>query len=101
MVDSFASADLPDDVIGFKYPLPCLAKAIARGGVSPIRIVAMGSSSTAGRADVVPFPYWLEMYLRAHFHDRNIDLRIDVLNRGRIEQNAAPVELYEQRKGKA
>jgi hypothetical protein len=82
MVDSFASADLPGDVIGFKYPLRCLAKAIARGGVSPIKIVAMGSSSTAGKGDVVPFPYWLEMYLRAHFHDRNIDLRIDVLNRG-------------------
>ena len=48
----------------------------------------MGSSSTAGRADVVPLPYWLEMYLRAHFHDRNIDLRIDVLNRGNGGQEA-------------
>jgi hypothetical protein len=84
MVDSLISADLPDDVIGFKYPLLCLAKAIRRGGKDPIRIVAMGSSSTAGRGDVVPFPYWLEMYLRAHYHNLQppIDLRIDVLNRG-------------------
>lgn len=82
MADSFVYADLPDNVIGFKYPLPCLARAIRRGGKDPIRIVAMGSSSTSGRGDVVPFPYRLEQYLRAHFHDQQIDLRIDVLNRG-------------------
>jgi len=88
MVDSLSFADLPDDVIGFKYPLPCLARAIRRGGTGPIKIVAMGSSSTAGRADVVPFPYWLEMYLRAPFHDQNNDLRIDVINRGIGNQEA-------------
>jgi hypothetical protein len=59
MVDSFVFADLPDNVIGFTHALPFLAKAIARGG--PVKIVAMGSSSTAGRADVVPYPYRLEI----------------------------------------
>ena len=76
MVDDFVFADLPDEVIGFKYPLPHLAAALRRGG--PVKIVAMGSSSTAGRGDVLPYPYWLEMYLRA---TRN-NPEIDVLNRG-------------------
>jgi len=82
MVDNFVFADLPDNVIGFKYPLPCLARAIRGGG--PIRIVAMGSSSTAGRADVPPYPHRLEMYLR----DAKGNARIDVINRGRGNEEA-------------
>jgi len=39
--------------------------------------VAIGSSSTAGEADVLPYPSRLEMLLRDRFHDR----MIDVLNR--------------------
>jgi len=46
MVDNFAFADLPDEVIGFRYPLPRLALALQTQ--SPLKIVAMGSSSTAG-----------------------------------------------------
>ena len=76
MLDNLGFADLPDDVIGFKYPFPRLAEAVRRG--APMRIVAMGSSSTAGRADVVPYPYWLEMYLRVEAKNP----KIDVLNRG-------------------
>jgi hypothetical protein len=76
MPDNFVVADLPDEVIGFKYPLPHLAEAFRRGG--PVKIVAMGSSSTAGREDVVPYPYWLEMYLRAKKGNPGIDVR----NRG-------------------
>src|ERR1700760_916585 len=49
MIDNFALADLPDDIIGFKYPFPRLAQALRTQ--SPLRIVAMGSSSTAGRED--------------------------------------------------
>ncbi|WJR75244.1 SGNH/GDSL hydrolase family protein [Bradyrhizobium sp. NP1] len=82
MVDGFAFADLPDDVIGLRYPLPRLAAAIRSGGL--VRIVAMGSSSTAGRADVVPFPHWLEMYLRS----ATGNARIDVINRGRGGEEA-------------
>jgi hypothetical protein len=84
MADSFAFADLPDNVIGFKYPLPCLARAIRAGG--PIKIVAMGSSSTSGRADVPPYPHRLEMYLRDPSATNNP--RIDVINRGHGDQEA-------------
>src|SRR5664279_1268377 len=82
MSDNFAFADLPDDVIGFKYPFPCLAAALLRK--DPVRIVAMGSSSTAGREDVVPYPHWLEMYLRRDTGNA----RIDVLNRGKGGEEA-------------
>ena len=86
MVDDLAAADLPDNVIGFKYSLPCLARAIEKGDA--IRIVAIGSSSTAGRADVLPYPYWLEMYLR----QATGNARIDVVNRGMGNQET-PEEL--------
>jgi hypothetical protein len=88
MIDNFADADLPDDVIGFKYPLPRLAEALRDGG--PLKIVAMGSSSTAGREDVLPYPYWLEMYLRR----ARDNPRIDVLNRGIGGQEA--IEEFER-----
>jgi len=81
MVDNFAFADLPDEVIGFKYPFPRLAAALRK---DPVRIVAMGSSSTAGRADVVPYPHWLEMYLRRDTGNA----RIDVLNCGKGGEEA-------------
>jgi hypothetical protein len=76
MADNLAFADLPDEVIGFKYPFPRLAEALRGSG--RVKIIAMGSSSTAGRGDVVPYPYRLEMYLRTAKNDPNID----VLNRG-------------------
>ena len=76
MVDDFVFADLPDEVIGFNYSFPRLAETLRRG--APVKIVAMGSSSTAGRENVVPYPYWLEMYLRT----KTGNSKIDVLNRG-------------------
>ena len=82
MVDNFAFADLPDEVIGFRYPLPRLALALQTQ--SPLKIVAMGSSSTAGREDVVPYPYRLQMYLRA----ATGNAKIDVLNRGKGGEEA-------------
>jgi len=82
MVDNFVFADLPDQVIGFEYPLPRLADAIRKGG--PIKIVAMGSSSTAGRADVPPYPHRLEMYLR----NATGNARIDIVNRGKGGEEA-------------
>jgi lysophospholipase L1-like esterase len=86
MADTLAEADVPAEFITFKYPLPHLAQAFQSGG--PVRIVAMGSSSTAGRWDVVPYPYRLELYLRAHYRDRFPDLKIDVVNRGRGGEEA-------------
>jgi acyl-CoA thioesterase-1 len=81
MIDEFAVADLPDSVIGFKYPFLRFAAALRK---SPVRIVAMGSSSTAGRENVVPYPHWLEMYLRRDTGNA----RIDVINRGRGGEEA-------------
>jgi hypothetical protein len=86
MTDTPPEIDVPAEFTSFKYPLPHLAKALQ--GKGPVRIVAMGSSSTAGRWDVVPYPHRLELYLRAHYQDHFPDLRIDVLNRGKGGEEA-------------
>jgi hypothetical protein len=79
--------DTPSEFVKFKYPLPHLLKALS--GDEPVRIVAMGSSSTAGREDVVPYPHRLEMYLRAGYGEEHFpNLRIDVLNRGKSGEEA-------------
>jgi hypothetical protein len=86
MPDTPPEIDVPAEFISLKYPLPHLAEALR--GKGPVRIVAMGSSSTAGREDVVPYPHRLEMYLRVLYNDRFPELRIDVLNRGRGGEEA-------------
>jgi hypothetical protein len=87
MTDSPPDGDIPAEFVSFKYPLPNLTKALV--GSTPVRIVAMGSSSTAGRGDVVPYPHRLEMYLRFKFgEERFPNLDIDVLNRGKGGQEA-------------
>jgi hypothetical protein len=87
MSETAPVVDIPGEFVSLQYPLPNLAKALI--GEAPVRIVAMGSSSTAGRADVVPYPHRLEMYLRARFGDEQFpNLRIDVLNRGRGGEEA-------------
>lgn len=73
----------PDAV---RYELPHLAQALK--SLRKIKIVAIGSSSTAGEGDIVPYPYRLELALRKRFPDR----MIDVLNRG-IGGQEAPSEL--------
>jgi hypothetical protein len=79
--------DVPAEFTIFKYQLPNLARALK--GTEPIRIVAMGSSSTAGRGDVVPYPYRLEMYLRGRYDQLGfLNLKIDVLNRGKGGEEA-------------
>jgi GDSL-like lipase/acylhydrolase family protein len=86
MPDTPPNGDIPVELIGFKYPLPHLTQALQGSG--PVRIVAMGSSSTSGRADVVPYPHRLEMYLRAQYQQRFPNVRIDVLNRGKGGEEA-------------
>jgi hypothetical protein len=86
MVDAPANVDVPDEFVTLD-PLPRLSEAILRGE-GPVRIVAMGSSSTAGRGDVVPYPHRLEMYLRGRCQPRFPNLRIDVLNRGKGNEEA-------------
>jgi GDSL-like lipase/acylhydrolase family protein len=79
-----AEGDIPAELITLKYPLPNLAKALLRK--DPVRIVAMGSSSTAGRNEghVVPYPSRLELYLRRKYNNPHID----VVNRGVGRQEA-------------
>jgi hypothetical protein len=86
MTDAPPSVDVPGELISFKYPLPHLFAALH--AERPVRIVAMGSSSTAGREDVVPYPHRVEMYLRAHYQERFPKLRIDVINRGKGGEEA-------------
>jgi hypothetical protein len=91
MVDAMTfsppAVDFPDSLVAFKHELPHFFKAVHANG--PVRIVAMGSSSTAGRGDdVVPYPARLEMYLRWEYQARFPDMRLDVLNRGKGGQEA-------------
>ena len=87
MADVHPDGDIPAEFVTFKYPLPHLGAALL--GTAPVRIVAMGSSSTAGRADVVPYPHRLEMYLRVQYAmEQYLNLKIDVLNRGKGGEEA-------------
>lgn len=90
MSESAPAVDIPQDIIRLEHPLRNFCDTLR--GQESVRIVAMGSSSTAGRADVVPYPYRLEMYLRQHYAEPLPNVRIDVLNRGKGGQEA-PEEL--------
>src|SRR6266481_6981584 len=74
------------DLVGFKYPFPRLTDSLKRQ--RKIRIVAIGSSSTAGEGNIVPFPFRLELALRNRYPGR----MIDVVNSG-ISGQEAPEEL--------
>jgi lysophospholipase L1-like esterase len=76
---------IPVQPAPFEYDLPNLAQAIvAAGGV---KIVALGSSTTAGEGGIVAYPYRLEAVLR----DTYANHRIDVINRG-VGGEEAPKE---------
>ncbi len=74
------------EIVGFRYPLSHFADALKSR--RKVKVVAIGSSSTAGADGVLPFPPRLEMLLREKFPGR----MIDVLNRG-IGGQEAPEEL--------
>lgn len=74
------------DLVVLRRPLSHLRESLTRQRKT--RIVAIGSSSTAGEGDVVPYPHRLELALRKRFAGR----MIDVLNRG-IGGQEAPEEL--------
>src|SRR5689334_22265020 len=82
MPDHAGDGDIPSQFISFKYPLPHLAAALL--GKDPLRPAAIGSSSTAAREDVVPYPARLQMYLRRTYNSP----RIEVINRGRGGEEA-------------
>jgi lysophospholipase L1-like esterase len=73
------------------YGMPNLAESLAGDNVT--KIVALGSSSTAGEGNIVPYPHRLELGLRDSYSKR--DGRpyhmIDVINRG-IGGEEAPKE---------
>jgi lysophospholipase L1-like esterase len=86
MPDAPRPCDTHPDLVAFKYPLAHLAHSLKQQRKT--RIVAIGSSSTAGEGNIVPYPYRLELALRKQFPDA----MIDVVNRG-IGGQEAPSEL--------
>lgn len=76
----------PADPFDFPHPLPNFASSLE--AQRKIRIVAVGSSSTAGEGDVLSYPPRLEILLREAVPKR----MIDVLNRG-VGGEEAPDEL--------
>ena len=77
---------IPAHADAFQHPLPNFANRLKDQG--SIKIVALGSSSTAGEGDIVPYTYRLQTALRDKFQNR----MIDVINRG-ISGQEAPDEL--------
>ena len=88
MPDDFPTLDVPPGIVDLKHPLKNFQAAL--GGRGPVRVVAMGSSSTAGLRNVVPYPARLELYLRKHYKDDDPhpNIRIDVFNRGKGGEEA-------------
>jgi lysophospholipase L1-like esterase len=76
---------IPVQPVPFEYELPNLAQAIDAAG--SVKIVALGSSTTAGEGGIVAYPYRLEAVLRGKYANH----RIDVLNRG-VGGEEAPKE---------
>lgn len=79
-------AYVPAVVGAFNRRLPIFSRQVREN--EPIRIVAIGSSSTAGEGGIVPYPHRLEMLLR----EKLPEATIDILNRGRGGEEA-PIEL--------
>jgi acyl-CoA thioesterase I len=83
MAETSAAGDTLQDIIGFKHPLPNLARSLKQRNA---KIVAFGSSSTSGMLQVVPYPARLELMLRNEFGVQMIDgigkRMINVINRG-------------------
>ncbi|MGO9356174.1 MAG: SGNH/GDSL hydrolase family protein [Xanthobacteraceae bacterium] len=86
MPDTPSTSQIPVKPAPFRHGLKNFAQCLS--GIGPARIVAIGSSTTAGEGGIVAYPYRLEALLR----DRYGDLMIDVLNRG-IGGQEAPQEL--------
>ena len=82
------AVDTPESFLTFEHELTHFSKAVRSD--TPARIVAMGSSSTAGRGDdVVAYPARLEMYLRWKYQaSYPAQFKLDVLNRGLGGQEA-------------
>jgi acyl-CoA thioesterase-1 len=73
------------DLVGFKYPLAHLTESLTHR--QDVKIVAIGSSSTAGEGGILPYPGRLELAMRKRLPNRTIN----VLNRG-VGGQEAPSE---------
>ncbi|MEH2480433.1 lysophospholipase L1-like esterase [Nitrobacteraceae bacterium AZCC 2146] len=82
---------IPAHAEPFGHRLVHFARNVAGDGA--LKIVALGSSSTAGEGDIVPYTYRLQAALRNKYPGR----MVDVLNRGVIGQEA-PDELERMQK---
>jgi hypothetical protein len=83
MANAATSLDIPADLIRFERPLFHLARQLKAG--APVKIVAIGSSSTAGeKKEIPPYPIRLEAAMQARFQNP----AIKVLNRGQGDQEA-------------
>jgi hypothetical protein len=82
MSDDRPKCDIPGDLIRFERPLFHLAQQI--NGTGAIKIVAIGSSSTAGEGTIAPYPVRLETALRLRFPGRTIE----VINKGKGGEEA-------------
>jgi GDSL-like lipase/acylhydrolase family protein len=67
------------DSFNFRHPLKHLTKSLRTQRNT--KIVAFGSSSTAGKLPVVPFPAYLELMMRGDFSESGKRM-INVINRG-------------------
>ena len=76
MVDQQKNRFIPAHADAFQYPLPNFAKRLK--GQGPIKIVAIGSSSTEGEGNIVPYPSRLKVQLSMKYPNRSIV----VVNRG-------------------
>jgi lysophospholipase L1-like esterase len=79
-------SQIPVQPTAFRYGLPQTAQRLRGSG--PLKIVAIGSSTTAGEGGIVAYPSRLEALLK----ERYPGLMIDVLNRG-VGGEEAPQEL--------
>jgi hypothetical protein len=82
MPDDLPICEIPADLIRFDRPFFHLAKQL--GGAGVIKIVAIGSSSTAGEGTIAPYPGRLEKALRLRFPGHTIN----VINKGRSGEEA-------------
>jgi acyl-CoA thioesterase-1 len=86
MADAPQACDPHLDLIAFTHRLQHFTESLFSR--RKIKIVAIGSSTTAGEGTVIPFPCRLELALRGLYPDR----MIDVVNRG-IGGQEAPEEV--------
>ncbi len=91
MSDQHPNSEIPAHHSPFEHPLSYFSDRLNSAG--PIKIVAIGSSSTAGEGGIVPYPCRLELALRNPYAwpegaDKFKNRMIDVSNRGKSGDEA-------------